>query len=295
MMKNASESQAVQSTTPFQNVSHIRDLVRSADQDRYWSVLFAPEPARESLLALYAFAIELSHIPDRVNEPQLGEIRLQWWRDTLAPAIGTGHAEHPLLAMLADTIRRYQLPVGELEAMIEARTFDLSGEPMQDRSRLERYMDATTGAQLRLAMTVLGANSDEHKSLISAAAKAYGLTALMRSLPHDASHGRIFLPADLLAAHGLHPNVILSGTDNPDLRAALRDLRDEVNRALTEARPFLAKLPRSLCAAFLPLAPISAYLRALSSPDLNPIRQIVQLNPLRRYALIWRGHLTGRI
>lgn len=275
--------------------AHIRDLVRSADQDRYWSALFAPEPARQSLLALYAFTIELARIADRVSEPQLGEIRLQWWRDALGPAIGIGHAEHPVLAALADAARRHALPVDELETMIEARAFDLSDEPMQGRAALESYMDATAGAQLRLAAITLGARPEDYHPLIGAASKAYGLTALMRSLPHDASHGRIFLPADLLSAHGLHPNVILSGTDNADLRAALRDLRDDVTHALAEIRPHLARLPRALRPALLPLAPLPAYLNALAAPDLNPIRQIVQLNPLRRYTLIWRSYLTGHI
>lgn len=282
-------------TAPLHNASHIRDLVRSGDQDRFWSALFASEPAQSSLLALDAFTIELSRIPDRISEPQLGEIRLQWWCDALHQAMETGRADHPVMAALADTARRHALALSELDAVIEARRFDLSDEPMQDRARLESYMDATTGAQFRLAAIVLGANPHDHERLIGAATKAYGLTALMRSLPHDASHGRIFLPADLLAAHGLHPNVILSGTDNTDLRAALRDLREEAERALGEARLHLTMLPRSLRPAFLPLAPLPAYIRALASPDLNPIREIVQLNPLRRYALIWRGYLTGRI
>lgn len=294
-MEVPSESPAANESAPLRNVGHIRNLVRTADQDRYWSALFAPEPARESLLALHAFAIELAQIPDRVNEPQLGEIRLQWWRDALAPAIETGMAEHPVLAALAGAIRCYRLSASELEAMIEARQFDLSDEPMQDRGSLERYIDATSGKLLRLTVTILGADPAEHESLIGAAAKAYALTALMRSLPHDASHGRIFLPADLLAAHGLHLNVILSGTDNPDLRAALRDWHGEAEQALEEVRRHFAKLPRAVRPAFLPLAPVPAYLRALASPELNPIRQIVQLNPLRRYALIWRAYLTGRI
>lgn len=276
-----------------QQADHIRDLVRTADQDRYWSALFAPEPAQQSLLALYAFAIELAQIADRVSEPQLGAIRLQWWRDALRQAMETGQAEHPVISGLAEAARRYALPRHELEAMIEAHTFDLSGEPMRDEAALFAYIDATSAAQLRLAAAVLGAVPRE--SLVNAAARASGLTAIMRALPHDASHGRIFLPADLLAAHGLHPNAILSGTDNPDLRAALRDLRERARQAFDEVRPHFAKLPRALRPAFLPLAPIPAYLSALAAPGLNPIRQIVQINPLRRYAQIWRSYLTGHI
>ncbi|MBX2806205.1 MAG: squalene/phytoene synthase family protein [Hyphomicrobiales bacterium] len=280
---------------PVEDTDHIRDLVRSSDQDRYWSALFAPEPARQSLLALYAFAIELSRIPDRVSEPQLGRIRLQWWRDALAPAVTSGEGNHPVLAAMAEVVRRHTLPLSELDAMIEAHEFGLSDEPMQDRAKLRSYLDATTGAQLRLASAILGGRPGEHERLIAAAAAAYGLSALMRALPHDAAHGRIFLPGDLLAAHGLHPNVILSGTDNADLRAALRDLRADTVQAFEQMRPLFAKLPRALRPAFLPLSPVPAYIQALASPELNPIRQMAQLNPLRRYALIWRSYLTGHI
>lgn len=284
------ESPAV---SPVQRAAHIRDLVRTADQDRYWSALFAPEPARQSLLAVYAFAIELARIADRVREPQLGEIRLQWWRDAIAEAMKTGQADHPVVAALVEAARRYGLPPGEMEAMIEAHKFDLSGEPMRDEAALYAYISATSGAQLRLAAAVLGTAPGE--GLLNSAARAIGLTALMRSLPHDASQGRIFLSADLLAVHSLHPNAILSGTDNPDLRAALRDLREQAGQACDEARPGFAGLPRAARPAFLPLVLLPAYLGALASPEVNPIRQIVQLNPLRRYTLLWRAWLTGHI
>lgn len=280
-------------TSSIQRAAHNRDLVRTADQDRYWSALFAPEPAQQSLLAIYAFAIELARIADRVSEPQLGAIRLQWWRDAIAQAMETGQADHPVVAALVEAARSHSLPFGEMEAMIEAHKFDLSDEPMHDDAALNTYIDATSGAQLRLAAAVLGTPPVE--GLLKPAARAMGLTALMRSLPHDASHGRIFLPTDLLAVHGLHPNAILSGTDNPDLRAALRDLRERAGQACDEARAHFARLPRAARPAFLPLVLQPAYLGALASPEVNPIRQIVQLNPLRRYALLWRGWLTGHI
>jgi phytoene/squalene synthetase len=58
----------------------VRGLVKRFDRDRYWSALFAPEPVRSHLLALYAFNVELSRIPAQVSEAMFGEVRLQWWR-----------------------------------------------------------------------------------------------------------------------------------------------------------------------------------------------------------------------
>ena len=61
----------------------VRTIARDGDLDRYVSALFAPGACREHLFALYAFNVELARIGDQVSEPQLGEIRLQWWRDAL--------------------------------------------------------------------------------------------------------------------------------------------------------------------------------------------------------------------
>ncbi|HKA47116.1 MAG TPA: squalene/phytoene synthase family protein, partial [Methyloceanibacter sp.] len=62
----------------------VRTIARDGDPDRYLSALFAPAAARDHLLALYAFNVELARVGELVHEPQLGEIRLQWWRDVLA-------------------------------------------------------------------------------------------------------------------------------------------------------------------------------------------------------------------
>ena len=62
-------------------------IVRAADRDRYISALLAPADRRLDLMTLYAFDAELARIATTVSEPLLGEIRLQWWRDALAPLL----------------------------------------------------------------------------------------------------------------------------------------------------------------------------------------------------------------
>ena len=57
--------------------------MRKHDPDRYFSALFAPADRRPFLFALYAFNHELAHVGESVREPMIGEIRLQWWRETL--------------------------------------------------------------------------------------------------------------------------------------------------------------------------------------------------------------------
>ncbi len=276
------------------DVGYIGDLVRSGDQDRYWSALLAPEPARSDLLALYAFHLELARIPDQVSEPQLGEIRLQWWRDALQAALDSETAVHPVLAALAQAASRHQLPASTLAGMIDAFSFDLNDELMPDFPALETYLDATSGGVFALGAQMLGGNRADCGPLAAKAARAYGLAGLLRGLPHHASRGRIYLPAKLLAGHGLHPDVMLQGGDNEDIRAACRDVRERAEEAMRAFRKDAVKLPRPLRPAFAPLALVEPYLKKLAAPDHHPLRDIVQINPLTRYGLIWRAYLSGR-
>ena len=132
----------------------IRALVRSGDQDRYWSALLAPDRVRADLLALYAFNLEIARIPEQVREPRLGEIRLQWWQDALAAALAGEAADHPVLAALAAAATAHGLPAAPLEGMIDARSFDLADEPMADLAALLAYLDATAGAVFRLGARI---------------------------------------------------------------------------------------------------------------------------------------------
>ena len=275
------------------SAAYVRDLVSSGDQDRYWSALLAPEPSRRHLLALYAFNIELARIPEQVREPQLGEIRLQWWREALIAVLAGETADHPVLIELAPAVLEHALPQDALQGMIDARSFDIHDELMPDLAALESYLAATAGAVFGLGARILGANGADQAG--TEAAAAYGLTGLMRALPLHASRGKLFLPRDLLARHGLHPDTVLRGEGDEDLRAALAEMRRCASEALTRFRQAVTSLPRQALPAFLPLALVEPYLKKLASPMHHPARDIARLNPLVRYALIWRAFLRGRI
>lgn len=276
------------------DADYIRNRVKAGDQDRYWAALLAPEAVRGDLLALYAFHLEIAQIPEQVSEAQLGEIRLEWWREALSAALASGGGDHPVLKPLVAAAKAHALSPMRLEGMINARTFDLAREPMADFTALRDYLVATAGAVFRLGAQITGV-PDGAPDAAEHAAIAYGLTGLMRALPYHAVERRIYLPADLLAKHGLHPQIVLDGEDNLDLRAALRDLRQQASDALDAARRSLRAMPAPKLAPFLPLALVAPYLKALGAPGHHPLRDIAQLNPLLRYGLIWRAHLRGRV
>src|SRR6266511_342759 len=220
----------------------VRCIARAGDPDRALATLFAPREARDDLFALYALNVELARIPEQVNEPDLGAIRLQWWREAI-PRAGAGEATgHPVADALGDAMRRRALSRERIAGLIDARLFDTGTKIMPAWPSLEAYLRDTACALFVLAGETLGARGATLDRAASAAGIAYGLTGLMRALPVYAAQGRVFLPADALIRHGTSPDRVLAGATSEGLLAVLAELRAKARGALAEAWNHVARL-----------------------------------------------------
>ena len=257
----------------------------AGEPDRYLAALLAPPAARDGLLALAAFSAELGRIGHLVTrEPMMGEFRLQWWRDALAspdPAPRTGN---PIADALRETAVRHALPVPLLLGMIDAHASDLEAEPFATEAALDRYLAGSEAAQFNLATRFTGGSEGPHLEAASAAAgRSYGLVRLLLGLPHALAQGRLPLPRARLERAGIDD--IPGQPDPAKIAAWMTSLSGEVRANLEAARQHVAKLPRPARVAFLPLALVEPYLRALERPGRNPLRDLAEIAPLQR---IWR-------
>ena len=65
---------------------------------------------RRDLLALLAFDHELARTRSVTREPMLARIRLEWWREAVAEAAGSGKPRaQPIVESLSETVRRHGL------------------------------------------------------------------------------------------------------------------------------------------------------------------------------------------
>ena len=150
---------------PAASHAYVLDLVRNADRDRFLGALFAPEPARTDLLAVLAFDHELARTRSVTREPMLARIRLEWWREAVGEAAGTGKPRaQPIVESLSETIRRHDLPPERLVALIEAREEEIDGP-------LDVLRAGHALADLELA--VLGVGGDASLRAVRAVASAW--------------------------------------------------------------------------------------------------------------------------
>ncbi|MEZ5811304.1 MAG: phytoene/squalene synthase family protein [Rhizobiaceae bacterium] len=270
------------------------DMVRSADRDRYASVLYAPDDRREALFALYAFNIEIARIRDIASDPMVGELRLQWWHDAVAGCTGTETAGHPVADALRSAIDEHRLPVAALTNMIEARRFDLYDDAMPSRTDLEGYCGETAGALIQLASLVLDSGAAMgHGGAAGHAGCAQAIAGLLSLLPIHRRRGQTYIPADLIAAAGADVADLRADTPGePAMRAVAAMValgREHFSAFLTHARD----IPASLRPAYLAAAAAGARLDAIEQAGPAVFDQPVVLSPLRQNAIALRRALFG--
>ena len=256
--------------------------VRAADPDRYFSALFAPAPRRPFLFTLYAFNAEVARVAETVREPMLGAIKLEWWRETAEGAARGAPRNHDVARGLASLLAENTVTLAALEELIAARTFDSAPDHFADFAALEAYVDATSGAVMRLAAQILGGNPAH----MGEAGLAYGLTGLLRALPFHNGRHKLYLPLDLLSALDVAPEEFfhLEKTD-PRRAAAIRQVALKARDHFLAARA--APKPGAALAALLPAALVPVYLRKLSIGRDVPIhrRQMALLSAAMRKRL----------
>jgi phytoene synthase len=269
----------------------VRRIARTSDPDRAIATLFAPADVRADLFALYAFNAELARIADQVSEPELGAIRLQWWRDAIEEAARGEFTGHPVADAFGGVMARRSLSKARIAGLIDGRTFDVGETVMPDTRTLNAYLFDTTGALFALAGEIVGAEGEKRDAVAETGGRAYGLVRVMRSLPRLAAKGRTYLAADALERHGTSPQAIFAGESCDGLKALLAEMRADARAALKETRFHLfgegmagTGLNEAGRVAFLPLCLVEPYLAALERVR-DPLHQIARINPLTR---LWR-------
>lgn len=145
----------------------------------------APLAAREVLLPLYAFNIEVSRAPWVTQEPMIAEMRLQWWRDALEEIADARARRHEVV----DALGFLDRPATEaLDQLIAARRWDIYKDAFEDEAAFEAYLTRTSGKLIDTGIRALGGTPSEATSALGYAA---GLARYLVAVPALEARGRV--------------------------------------------------------------------------------------------------------
>jgi phytoene/squalene synthetase len=266
-------------------------LVRQMDPDLFHAALFAPEPARERLMVLYAFDIELSRAAETPSEPLIARMRLQFWRDALEAAKAGGvPPQHEVAEPLHRLVAEHALPAGDLAALVDAREMELHGG--MDEHRFADWLDARFGALTRLAVALLAGDAAPARRAASAVGQAMGTAfALRTAAPMAAEGGPTLMPG--LGAEDL--SALARGHTSDHARGVAHRLADRGLGMLAAARAERSAVPKAAAPALLPVWRAERVLKRAQEPGLELATDLAPGHDdgARPFNLAWRA-LSGR-
>lgn len=223
--------------------AEVRAITRGARSSFALGIALLPAERRRAMHALYAFARIVDDIADgpwpaarkrAMLEAWRGEIRLLYQDDAVS-AVGRA---------LAPPVAAYDLPEAEFVALIEGMQMDAAGPILAPpMAELRLYSRRVAGAVGLLSMRIFGAwRGAVSERFALALGDALQFTNILRDVAEDARLGRLYLPAELLAAEGVpaRPETALAHPALPGVcrrLAVLARLEFETARAAIPAHP----------------------------------------------------------
>lgn len=252
---------------------------------------------RPAVHALYGFARWADDVVDHAGgHPDERAARLDAVSRELFAGLDRGHSDHPVIAAVLDTARRYGIRRSLFEDFLRSMRMDLTVTEYPDRRALDVYVRGSAEAIGLEMLPVLGTVCDEEDAAPHAAAlgKAFQLTNFLRDVAEDLDLGRVYLPADELAAFGVDRDLLLwcrqHGRTDPRVRAALADQHATtraIYRFAREGIPLLHPLSRPCIGTALVL--YSEILDQIEASDFAVFAHRARVGHLRRARVATAG------
>ncbi|MFF5160200.1 phytoene/squalene synthase family protein [Streptomyces sp. NPDC000348] len=230
---------------------HCRGLNARHGRTYFLATRLLPVGRRPAVHALYGFARWADDIVDALGtgaDTARRDAELSALQRELDKGLRDGNSAEPVVRAVGDTARRYGIDHGHFADFMTAMRSDLVVTDYADYAALRRYMHGSAAVIGLQMLPVLGTVAPREAAAPHAAALgvAFQLTNFLRDVGEDLDRGRVYLPADLLAAHGVHRALLRwsrdTGRRDRRVTAALREFEALTRGVYREAAPGLAML-----------------------------------------------------
>lgn len=272
---------------------YCRNQAAPSGSSFYYSVLFLPADKRRALTALFAFYREIEEGAKECSDPALGQIKLNWWRQELAAALG-GRAQHPVTQALLPAANRFALPQELLLQLIDGVESGLLKNRHANFRSLQDYCSRTSGLAEQLAAHILGFHDPNILNCAQELGLAFGLTHVILNVRDDARHNRILLPQDELERFGVTAADIFNLRETESFKKMIKFIIDKAENCYNRATSEFPAAERKAQRARLALAAIyRSQLQEIREDGCRILRRRVDLTPARKLWLAWITWVGG--
>lgn len=217
-----------------------RKITRHHAKSFYFASYFLPEHKRQAAYAIYAFC---RLIDDRIDEAPIEQLPDRDNLLTLYDSMMRGGSDTPDFAPAFRLINKtYTIPDILYHDLIEGCCLDREPCRMQTFAELERYCYYVASVVGLIMSRVFGLSHPAARREAIFMGIAMQLTNILRDVAEDWQRGRIYLPAEELAAFGLNPNSIEKAEVTPAWEAFMAFQVARAQSYYDAARPGFAAL-----------------------------------------------------
>jgi squalene synthase HpnC len=197
--------------------------------------LLAPS-VRSHLLAVYGFARLVDELGDAADGDRLAA--LDWLQGELDAAF-RGHARHPLMVRLQQTLRERPLPRAPFERLIEANRMDQRVNRYDTWAQLRGYCALSADPVGELVLCIFDLATPERIALSNSICTALQLAEHCQDVAEDLQQGRIYMPLEDLERFGCAESDLAAEHASSPLRALLAFEVSRARELLNDGAPLL--------------------------------------------------------
>lgn len=204
----------------------------------YLATLLLPPAKRPFVHALYGFARYADEIVDDLAStlsPQEKADVLRTWSSGVLADLAQGDSSDAVGAALVDTVSRFKIPHQHFVDFLHSMEMDLTVTTYASFEDLYEYVYGSAAVIGLEMLPILGTVSDSAYESAKKLGVAFQLANFIRDVGEDLERGRIYLPLDELAAHGVTEQMLYAKVLTPEIIAALKFQISRVRQLQKEA------------------------------------------------------------
>src|ERR1700688_4858696 len=182
-----------------------------------------PRSLHQHFYNVYAYCRWSDDLGDEVPDHARALALLDDWEREL-DACYAGHPSHPVLIALAPTIKAFDIPSEPFRDLLTAFRQDQHAPRYETWGDVIGYCRYSANPVGRLVLYLCGYRDAMRQQLSDATCTALQLANFWQDVSRDLEKGRIYIPLDALAAHGLAEEDIVARRFDERYVSLMKDL-----------------------------------------------------------------------
>ncbi len=257
-----------------------------------------PKELHQHFYNLYAYCRWADDLGDEIPDATRALELLDWWEQELNACYG-GRPSHAVFVALQETIVAKDIPQKAFADLLQAFRQDQTVKRYDTWDAVLDYCVYSANPVGRLVLYLCGYRDEQRQLLSDATCTALQLANFWQDVARDLEKGRIYIPLDLAAAHGVSESDIVEHRFDPHFVSLMTELIARTRALFAQGAP-LAKMVDSRLSVDLEMFTRGglAVLDAIESSDYDTLHHRPAIGKGKQARLLGRAlmtHLVSRV